>query len=112
MSEEATAAAPEDATAEAPPEPVSSIQDSHLEVVMDLPVTIALEVGRTRLSLRDLLQVSPGSVVKLDRNASEPMDMRVNGKLVARGEVVVVGQQYGIRVSEVVTPEQRLSSVK
>lgn len=90
----------------------NTIQDAHLEVVMDLPVTITLEVGRTRLSLRDLLRISPGSVVKLDRNASDPMDMLVNGKLVARGEVVMVGQQYGIRVSEVVTPEQRLSSVK
>jgi len=95
-----------------PPAESSTIQDAHLEVVMDLPVTITLEVGRTRLSLRDLLRISPGSVVKLDRNASDPMDMLVNGKLVARGEVVMVGQQYGIRVSEVVTPEQRLSSVK
>ena len=108
---EATATPVEPEAPEATPD-AGTIQDAHLEVVMDLPVTVALEVGRTRLSLKDLLRVSPGSVVKLDRNASEPMDMLVNGRLVARGEVVMVGQQYGIRVSEVVTPEQRLFSVQ
>ena len=89
----------------------NTIQDAHLDVVMDLPVTVALEVGRTRLTLRDLLQVMPGSVVKLDRAVGEPMDMMVNGCLVAKGEIVVVGQQYGLRVAEVVSPEQRLSSI-
>lgn len=90
----------------------ASIQDAHLEVILDVPVTLAVEVGRTMMSIRDLLQLSPSSVVKLHRPAGEPMDIRVNGCRVARGEVVVVGGQFGVRITDVVSPEERVSTLK
>jgi flagellar motor switch protein FliN/FliY len=89
-----------------------SIQESHMEVILDVPVTLAVEVGRTMMSIRDLLQLSPGSVVKLHRPAGDPMDIRVNGCRVARGEVVVVSGQFGIRITDVISPEDRVRTLK
>ena len=89
-----------------------SIQDAHLEVILDVPITLAMEVGRTRLSIRELLQLKSGSIVKLQRAIGEPMDIYVNGSLVAKGEAVVVGDQFGIRISEVVSPEDRLKGLR
>src|SRR5262245_33987467 len=72
-------------------------RDVNLEVILDVPVTLSMEVGRTRIPIRNLLQLNQGSVVELDRAAGEPLDVFVNGTLVAHGEVVVVNEKFGIR---------------
>ena len=93
------------------PQAGGSIQDAHLEVILDVPVTLSMEVGRARISIRELLGLNPGSVVKLQSSVGEPMDILVNGCLVARGEVVVVGEQFGIRIADVVSPEERIKTL-
>ncbi len=86
--------------------------DVKLDVILDIPVTIAMEIGRTNLSIRNLLQLNQGSVVELDRFAGEPMDVLVNGTLVAHGEVVVVNDKFGIRLTDVVSPAERIKNLK
>lgn len=83
-------------------------QDINLDVVLNVDVRLALEVGRTTISVRDLLQLNQGSVVELDRLAGEPLDVLINGTLIARGEVVVVNEKYGIRLTDVVSPVERI----
>ncbi|MDH3220875.1 MAG: flagellar motor switch protein FliN [Gammaproteobacteria bacterium] len=83
-----------------------------LDVILDIPVTIAMEIGRTQLSIRNLLQLNQGSVVELDRLAGEPMDVLVNGTLVAHGEVVVVNEKFGIRLTDVVSPADRIKNLR
>jgi flagellar motor switch protein FliN len=116
--------ASETASAETPA-PAAAIQDSapvfkalsasptgdtpgNLEMVMDIPVQMTVELGRTKIQIRNLLQLTQGSVVELDRMAGEPMDVLVNGCLVAQGEVVVVNDKFGIRLTDVIAPEERL----
>jgi flagellar motor switch protein FliN/FliY len=86
--------------------------EMNLDLILDVSVTLALEVGRTRMSVRDLLQLAPGAVVELDRLASEPLDVLVNGVRVARGEVVVVNEKFGIRLTEVVSASERMERAK
>lgn len=86
-------------------------KDVDLNVILDVDVTLELEVGRTSLSVRDLLQLNQGSVVELDRLAGEPLDVLVNGTLVAHGDVVVVNNNYGIRLTDVVSPSERIKKV-
>jgi len=86
--------------------------DVNLDVVLDIPVTIAMEIGRTKISIRNLLQLNQGSVVELDRLAGEPMDVLVNGTLVAHGEVVVVNEKFGIRLTDVISPSERIKNLK
>jgi flagellar motor switch protein FliN/FliY len=81
-------------------------------MILDIPVTIAMEIGRTKISIRNLLQLNQGSVVELDRLAGEPMDVLVNGTLVAHGEVVVVNEKFGIRLTDVVSPAERVKKLK
>ena len=83
-------------------------KEVNLDVVMDIPVTLAMEIGRTKISIRNLLQLNQGSVVELDRLAGEPMDVLVNGTLIAHGEVVVVNEKFGIRLTDVVSPSERV----
>ena len=83
-----------------------------LDVVLDIPVTIAMEIGRTRISIRNLLQLNQGSIVELDRLAGEPMGVLVNGTLVAHGEVVVVNEKFGIRLTDVISPADRIKNLK
>ncbi len=80
----------------------------NLDVILDVPVTLSLEVGRTHMSVGELLQISQGSVVELDRLAGEPLDVLVNGTLVAHGEIVVVNDKFGIRLTDVVSPAERV----
>ena len=80
----------------------------NLDAILDVPVTIAMEIGRTRINIRNLLQLNQGSVVELDRLAGEPMDVLVNGTLIAQGEVVVVNDKFGIRLTDVISPEDRV----
>ena len=79
-----------------------------LEMVMEIPVTLSVELGRTRLSIRELLDLAKGSIVELEGLAGEPMDIMINGYLIAQGEVVVIEDSYGIRVSDIITPAERL----
>jgi flagellar motor switch protein FliN len=89
-----------------PPAPVS--HEGKLDVILDVPVVLSLEVGRTRLPIRSLLQLNQGSVVELERAAGESLDVFVNGTLVAHGEVVVVNEKFGIRLTDVVSPAERI----
>ena len=86
--------------------------EMNLNLILDVSVTLALEVGRARMSVRDLLQLAPGAIVELDRLASEPLDVLVNGVRVARGEVVVVNEKFGIRLTEVVSTSERMEQAK
>ena len=89
----------------------SSSADVDLNVILDVDVTLELEVGRTSMSVRELLQLNQGSVVELNRLAGEPLDVLVNGTLVAHGDVVVVNNNYGIRLTDVVSPSERIKKV-
>ncbi len=86
--------------------------DVKLDVILDIPVTVGMEIGRTQLSIRNLLQLNQGSIVELDRLAGEPMDVLVNGTLVAHGEVVVVNEKFGIRLTDVVSPADRIKNLR
>jgi flagellar motor switch protein FliN len=86
--------------------------EMNLNLILDVSVTLALEVGRARMSVRDLLQLAPGAIVELDRLANEPLDVLVNGVRVARGEVVVVNEKFGIRLTEVVSASERMEQAK
>ena len=79
-----------------------------LDVILDIPVTISMEVGATQIPIRNLLQLNQGSVVELDRLAGEPLDVLVNGTLIAHGEVVMVNDKFGIRLTDVVSPTERI----
>ncbi|MEY6431915.1 flagellar motor switch protein FliN [Thioalkalicoccus limnaeus] len=81
---------------------------ANLDVVLDIPVTVSMEVGRRRMTIRDLLKLSHGSVLELDRDAGMPMDVLVNGTLIAEGEVVVVNDRFGIRLTDVVSMRERV----
>ena len=83
-----------------------------LDVIMDIPVRIAMEVGNTEISIRNLLQLSQGSVIELDRLAGEPLDVMVNGTLIAHGEVVVVNEKFGIRMTDVISPSERIKKLR
>jgi flagellar motor switch protein FliN/FliY len=81
-------------------------------MILDIPVTISMEIGRTKINIRNLLQLSQGSVVELDRLAGEPMDVLVNNTLIAHGEVVVVNDKFGIRLTDVISAAERIKKLK
>ena len=87
-------------------------REVNIDVILDVPVTLSMEVGRTRIPIRNLLQLNQGSVVELDRAAGEPLDVFVNGTLVAHGEVVVVNDKFGIRLTDVISPAERIKKLK
>ncbi|MEW6764602.1 MAG: flagellar motor switch protein FliN [Pseudomonadota bacterium] len=84
----------------------------NLEVILDIPVALSLEIGRTQIPIRNLLQLNQGSIVELDRLAGEPLDVLVNGTLIAHGEVVVVNEKFGIRLTDVISPAERVRRLK
>jgi len=86
--------------------------DLNLDVILDVPVTLSLEVGRARIPIRNLLQLNQGSVVELERAAGEPLDLYVNGTLIAQGEVVVVNDRFGVRLTDVVSPAERIKRLR
>jgi flagellar motor switch protein FliN/FliY len=90
----------------------SATAEVNLDVILDVPVTLSLEVGRTRIPIRNLLQLTQGSVVELERAAGDPLDVYVNGTLVAHGEVVVVNDKFGIRLTDVISPAERIRKLK
>lgn len=100
------------AAVEDSPFAVGASDSGNLDVVLDIPVRLSMEVGNTSISIRRLLQLNRGSVVELDRQAGEPLDVLVNGTLVAHGEVVVINDKFGIRLTDVISPEQRIRTLR
>jgi flagellar motor switch protein FliN/FliY len=88
--------------------PAPSSMNNDIDIIMDIPVTLTVELGRTRIPIKQILQLAQGSVVELDGLAGEPMDVLVNGCLIAQGEVVVVNDKFGIRLTDIITPSERL----
>lgn len=87
---------------------LAGVSTQRIDMILDIPVTLTVELGRTKIAIRNLLQLAQGSVVELDALAGEPMDVLVNGCLIAQGEVVVVNDKFGIRLTDIITPEERL----
>ncbi len=92
--------------------PISEDERRKLDTIMDIPVTISMEVGRSKISIRNLLQLNQGSVVELDRIAGESLDVMVNGTLIAHGEVVVVNDKFGIRLTDVISQTERIKKLR
>ena len=90
----------------------ATLEDVSLDVILDIPVNISMQVGSTKISIRNLLKLNQGSVVELDRLAGEPLDVMVNGTLIAHGEVVVVNEKYGIRLTDVISAQERIKKLK
>lgn len=84
---------------------------NELDMILDIPVNLSVELGRTRMSIKDLLQLAQGSVVELDALAGEPMSVLVNGTLIAQGEVVVVNEKFGIRLTDIANPAERMRKI-
>ncbi len=91
---------------------ISGDEKRKLDAILDIPVTISMEVGRSHISIRNLLQLNQGSVVELDRVAGEALDVLVNGTLIAHGEVVVVNDKFGIRLTDVISQVERIKKLK
>jgi flagellar motor switch protein FliN/FliY len=89
-----------------------SLEGPNLDVILDIPVSISMEVGSTEINIRNLLQLNQGSVIELDRLAGEPLDVLVNGTLIAHGEVVVVNEKFGIRLTDVISPSERIKKLR
>jgi len=86
--------------------------DVNLDMILDVPVTLSLEIGRTKMPIRTLLQLNQGSVIELERGAGEPLDVYVNGTLIAHGEVVVINDRFGMRLTDVVSPSERIRRLR
>ncbi|EKO3877625.1 flagellar motor switch protein FliN [Vibrio metschnikovii] len=92
--------------------PITEDERRKLDTIMDIPVTISMEVGRSKISIHNLLQLNQGSVVELDRIAGESLDVMVNGTLIAHGEVVVVNDKFGIRLTDVISQTERIKKLR
>lgn len=92
-------------------QPVAGSESRNIELLMDVDLPIAIELGRTKMSIADILGLGPGSVVELNKLAGEPVDLLVNQRVVARGEVVVVDENFGLRITQLMTPEERLRAL-
>ncbi len=86
----------------------SAVRRTDLDMILDIPVQLEVQLGRTKIAIKNLLQLAQGSVVELDGMAGEPMEVLVNGCLIAQGEVVVVNEKFGIRLTDVITPSERI----
>ena len=91
---------------------LTTAENTNLDVILDIPVTLSMEIGRTELPINNLLQLNQGSVVELDRLAGEPLDVLINGTLIAHGEVVVVNEKFGIRLTDVISPAERVKKLR
>jgi flagellar motor switch protein FliN/FliY len=117
LAEQAAATAPPVATPKpapifgnlaGPPAPANGAPAQDIDFILDIPVNLTVELGRTKLPIRNVLQLAQGSVVELAGLAGEPMDVLVNGCLIAQGEVVVVNEKFGIRLTDIITPSERI----
>ena len=111
MAEEQETQMPEQEQVATPAEQGSPASAENLRVLENIDVMLSVEVGNTELKIRDLLRLNEGSVIELDRLAGDPLDIMVNGTMIAKGEVVMVGERFGIRFTEIVAPEKRMESV-
>jgi flagellar motor switch protein FliN/FliY len=91
---------------------LNKLKIQNLDFILDIPLKVSVELGRTKVMIKDLLQLGQGSVLELDKLAGEPLEVLVNGKLVARGEVVVVNEKFGIRLTDIISPLERIESLK
>ncbi|HAC34237.1 MAG TPA: flagellar motor switch protein FliN [Gammaproteobacteria bacterium] len=89
----------------------AEVSDRNLETILDIPVTLSMELGRTKMTINNLLKLNQGSVVELERLAGEPLDVLVNGCMVAHGEVVVVNDRFGVRLTDVLSPKERVKTL-
>jgi len=112
MSEESTEAQSVATPEVKPDQAPGSHREANLDAILDVPVTLTLEIGRTKLPIKDLLSLGQGSVIELERMVGEPHDVLVNGTLIAQGEVVVVNDQFGIRFTDIVSPAERVQRLK
>lgn len=87
-------------------------QARRLDLLLDVPLDVSVELGRCRMSIHDLLALAPGSVVELDKVAGEPLDILINGRLVARGEAIVVNDKFGVRLTDIVSPQERIARLR
>lgn len=83
-----------------------------INFLLDIPLDVCVEIGRTKMQIKDLLQLGQGSVIELDKLAGEPVEVLINGKLIARGEVVVVNEKFGVRLTDIVSPSERIQQLK
>lgn len=88
------------------------LESRRLEILLDVPLDISVELGRSRMSIQELLALGPGSVVELDKVAGEPLDILVNQRLVARGEAVVVNDKFGVRITDIISPSERVARLR
>lgn len=93
------------------PQPNGRKEKASLEMLLDIGLQVTVELGRTKMNIRDVLAVGPGTVVELNRVAGEPVDILINGKPIAKGEVVVIGDMFGVRVTDILPPAQRVQSM-
>lgn len=91
---------------------LNKLKVQNLDFILDIPLKVSVELGRTQIMVKDLLQLGQGSVLELDKLAGEPLEILVNGKLVARGEVVVVNEKFGIRLTDIISPIERIETLK
>ncbi len=91
---------------------INGPQDSNLDRILDIPLVLSAQLGNTRMLIKDLLQLGPGSIVELDKLAGEPLEVLVNERLVARGEVVMVNEKFGIRLTDVISPTDRVNKLR
>ena len=91
---------------------INGPQDSNLDRILDIPLVLSVQLGTTRMLIKDLLQLGPGSIVELDKLAGEPLEVLVNERLVARGEVVMVNEKFGIRLTDVISPTDRVNKLR
>lgn len=93
-------------------EALNKLKVQNLDFILDIPLKLSVELGRSEILIKDLLQLGQGSVLELDKLAGEPLEVLVNGKLVARGEVVVINEKFGIRLTDIVSPVERIETLK
>jgi len=88
------------------------VSGTNIEILLDIPLEVSVELGRTKMVIKDLIQLGPGSIIELDKLIGEPVDLLVNDNLIARGEVVVFDENFGIRITDIATPAERLKSLR
>ncbi|MFZ3230832.1 MAG: flagellar motor switch protein FliN [Pseudobdellovibrio sp.] len=90
----------------------NSVKDRNLNLILDIPLKVTVELGRTKMAVSELLNLTQGSVLELSKLAGEPMEVLVNGKLIARGEAVVVNEKFGVRLTDIISPSERIEQLK
>lgn len=91
---------------------LNKLRVQNLDFILDIPLRVTVELGKSKVVIKDLLQMAQGSVIELDKLAGEPLDVYVNGKMIARGEVVTVGEKFGIRLTDIISPVERIESLR